>query len=369
MFNYNSNYPVGLDISDTSLKVTQLNKIVDRIKIQALGRVNLNEGVLRQGEVINKNELLKVIKNLLENPQFGKITSNEVVACLPENKTFIKYIDIEKGPNNLENVIEFEIEKHVPMSLNDIYYDWQLIDTSQNHYHVLIGAAAKNIVDQYAKILSEAGLSVVALEIEPVAVCRSLLSEENGKYKGPFDKNYIIIDIGAIKTSLTFYAKNAILFTMGVPISGTEITKQISDILKIELNQAEKAKLICGFDESKAKGVVRNILSDVIEDLIKKINNAIEFYSTHFPEHGPITEIILCGGGANIKNLGSVINVATQIPTSVGNAARHVINSDFKKIVNQVTKNKLKKINGDSGTTYATAIGLGLRNLFVNNDD
>jgi len=123
-----SPYPVGLDISDLSLKLVQLNKIGDKIKIQAVGRTELEPGLIKNGVIRNKVKVIKAINKLLANPNIGKISSNEVVACLPEEKTFIKLIEIKKSLNDINEKIETEIEKHIPLPIDKIYYDWQIIE-------------------------------------------------------------------------------------------------------------------------------------------------------------------------------------------------------------------------------------------------
>jgi len=369
-------YPMGLDVSDSSLKLIQLNKIRDKIRVQAIGRADLREGLFHKGEVINKAEVVKAIKELVNKPLYGEVSTTEVVACLPETSTFIKLIEVEKSPNNLENIIEAEIEKHVPLAVDDIYYDWEIVKKLRDKLQILIGVAPRKLVDNYTSILNDAGLSVVALEVEPVAICRSMLAEENQKYKGTYENNSIIIDLGAVRTSLTVYSKNTILFTVSIPISGEEITREIAKALEIDLAQAEKAKIVCGFDESKAQGVVKNILTNVINDLTQKIKNAIDFYETHFSDRGPINHITLCGGGANIKNLYSIVNQATGIETSVGNALTNVdedkesfyrmmgksVRSESEK--NNKSKTKIYNISPDVNSTFTTAIGLALRGLF-----
>lgn len=373
MFSNNSTYPIGLDISDTSLKLVQLNKIRDKVKIQAIGKTDLKDGLFDKGEIVNKDVVIREIKALVGKPSFGKVSSSEVVACLPETRTFLKLIEVERSPNNLENLMEAEIEKHVPMSLDEIYYDWEVVKKTRDKQFILIGAAPRSIVDQYTSILTEAGLSVVALEIEPVAICRSLLLEENPKLKHDFDKNYVIIDFGAVRTSLTLYSKNTILFTVSMPFSGEDITQKIATALEIDLAQAEKAKIICGLDESKAQGVVKNILANVINELTAKINEAIEFYKQHFGDRGPISQILLCGGGANIKNLYSVLFDSTKIGTSIGNALVNMdeteenLNRIFSKSSESSKKTKAKpiKLDQEVNSTFATSIGLALRSILL----
>ncbi len=376
-FTNNSTYPIGLDISDLSLKLIQLNKSGHKIKIQALAKTNLPKGWMENGEIKNEKGFANAINKLINNPDYGKVSSEEVIACLPETKTFIKLIEVERTANPLSDIIATEMEKYIPMSINEIYYDWQVMEEYSDKQYVLIGATPKNIVDQYTLLLDKAKLSIVALEIEPVAICRSLLAEESNTYTEKGNINYGIIDIGAKRTSMIIYAKNSILFTFSMPISGEEVTKKIAEALKINISQAEKAKIICGFDESKAEGIIKNILSQTINDLVKRIKEALAFYNQHFPGYGQINKILLCGGGANIKSLGKIITKETSIETTVGDVLinlknahkqlhhilteKHTLNITLSK----KEKDKIISKTQSAWSTFATAIGLALRGIFI----
>jgi len=376
-----SSYPIGLDISDLSLKLVQLNKIRDKITIQAIGRVNLPQGLIEGGEIKDKEKVINAINKLITNPSYGKVSSEEIIASLPETKTFIKLIEVARTPNPLTEIIANEIEKHIPMAAEEIYYDWQIIKENPDKQLVLVGAAPKDIINQYTELIDEAKLSTVALEIEPVSLCRSLLAEENPKFEGKTNNNYGIIDIGAMRTSMIIYSKNTILFTASMPISGNDITSSIAQTLDIKTAQAEKAKIICGLDESKAKGIIKNILADMIEELINKISEAIEFYNDHYQEHGPINQILLCGGGANINNLTDIISKAINIEVRQSDplinlaeakekfskilTEKHSLEISLIKKQNSKKQPKILTISQDTSLTFATAIGLALRGIYI----
>ncbi|MBU0722274.1 pilus assembly protein PilM [Patescibacteria group bacterium] len=377
-----SSSPIGLDISDLSIKLVQLDKSRDKIKIQALSKLNLPQGIIVNGEIKNKAELIKAIKKIIADPLYGKVSSEKVVACLPESKTFIKLIEIQKSPNHLADIIGSEIEKHVPMELNEIYYDWQIIEELTDKYLVLIGATPKNIVNQYTDLLDQAKLSPIALEIEPISICRSLLKEETFSLKpiAGDNLNYGIIDIGANHACMIFYSGHTILFTVSMPISGEEITAKISQTLDLTKEQAEKAKIICGLDENKANGVIKNILTDNLKNLMEKIKEAISFYENYFNQRGPLNQILLCGGGANMLNLKKIISKKFSVEVKLADALTNLSEEknefdeifaekhtlDFKLIkLDSDDKQKNLSIKQNSSATFATAIGLALREIFI----
>ena len=370
--------PIGLDISDSSLKFVQLKSSGNNIKIQALGCKNLEKGIIDNGVIKQPEIVVKKINELISKPNFGSINTNEVVACLPKDKTFIKLINMDKTPNNLIDVMENEIEKHFPLSGKEMYFDWQIVKEHDQNYDVLIGAAPKNIVKQYIAILTKARLSVVALEIESAAISRTLLKEEARKYSGPLDKNYCIINIGAENSQMSIYSQGTIVMSVSIPISSRETTDEIAKTLEIKPEQAEKAKFICGLDKSMANGIVHDILLAMIENIISRIQIGLDFYYKRYSGRGNITKIILTGNGANVKNIDKIFSEKLSIPAEMGNIYTHLDESKEKFSKNFIVYDTIKpddkkknneeknaSIQGNNELIYTTAIGLALRKIFI----
>jgi type IV pilus assembly protein PilM len=360
-----------------SLKLFQLQRLGKKIKIQAISRLDLPKGLIEGGVIKNQPEVLAAIKQLIAKPKFGRVSQTEIVACLPETKTFIKLIEVEKTPNDFEATLRAEMEKQIPFSFEEIYYDWQIISETSSARQVLVAAGSKEIVNQYADLINKTGIPLSALEVESVPICRSLLAEEHIKFKAPSKTTYGIIDIGAQRTSMTIYSEKTLLFTMSIPLSGDKITEQIAKILKLDFKLAEKAKIICGLDEHKAQGIVRDILSDMINELINKIKGVIRYYQDHFPGHGPLNKILLCGGGANIENISQILSQALSIEVAPGDPLTNLNESREKLLPTMIETHQIaheelatpdKKtlsVTQDTSLIYTTAIGLALRGIFI----
>lgn len=167
---------------------------------------------------------------------------------------------------------------------------------------------------------------------------------------------------------------------MSLPISGEEITAKICQALNLTQEQAEKAKIICGLDETKANGVIKDILADTIKNLTAKIKEAIVFYENYFSQRGQLNQILLCGGGANITNLDKIIGQEFPIEVKLADAltnlneAKDKFNEIFMEkhsldlktvMINQSDKEKNLSIKQNSSATFTTALGLALRGIFV----
>ncbi len=77
----------------------------------------------------------------------------------------------------------------------------------------------------------------------------------------------------------------------------------------------------------------------MINNLIAKIKEAINYYQKHLPEYGQLNQIILCGGGANINNLDQILAQALSVDVKIGNS---LINMGVAK--EQLIKNFIKGI-------------------------
>ncbi len=373
----------GLDISDLSIKLVQLKKNKGKRKIQALGKYNLKPGIIDKGVINKTDELIKAIQEIIRKPIFGNINSKNVVASLPENKVFIKSIELDNSPNQLKDLVLPTLEANFPYELDEIYYDWQLLHHNHQTQQVLVAAASKKIVDSYIDVLQAANLSVLALETESMAVCRCALMEESPNYKKKETKTYAIIDIGSKRSTMTIYANNTIILAMSLDVSGQSITNTIAETLQINISQAEKAKIICGLDKDKAEGIISDILSSMIKKMTEKIKQILLFYGDTHPDLNPIDIIYLSGGGSNIKDLDKVLGANLKLEIKNADAfinldekinkfnlsltETHNINLDLLKKKKSKKKNNKKSslsTKQNSALDYTTAIGLALRYNF-----
>lgn len=363
-----SKYPLGIDIADLSLKLIQLKKVRHSITVQTLSKVIVPEGYINVGVIKNQTGVVDLLKKLTEETIFGKTTSREVIACLPETKTFTKLITISSSEKNLSEAVNTEIEKNVPFELSDINYDWQLIKKDSESQKILIGVVPKNIADDYYNLLTKADLLPIVLEIEPMAIARSILPPTYDA-----EGTTLIIDIGATRSGLIAYADNTILFTISLPVSGKKYTEIIAKKLNLSLSKAEAGKVICGLDPKLAHGTVVKILAEMTEELVSKIKEAIKYLHANYPEYTSIGKIWLCGGGANMKGLAEILTKKLKINTAVSNVFVNINISQRKKnkyfheelIASKKSSAKQYKRKQNFSLAFATAVGLALRGIHV----
>jgi len=351
-----SKYPIGIDISDSTIKLAQLKRSGHKITIQAISRVKLPEGIVLSGIIKKNDELATYLKKAIEQPIAGKITSCEAIICLPETKTFTKLIKIKNSGQKINDFILNEIEKNIPYHLKEVNYDWQVINKNKNILEILISATPKKIAESYYNAVKDAGFFPTVLEPEPLAISRALLPMGQ-KIKGAG----VIVDIGTKYSNFIACAGNTVLFTASIPTSGEQITKAISEKLKISWEQAESAKIVCGLNQAQIKEIAE-------KELAQKIKRGFKYLSDNYPEYSNVAKIHLCGGGAYIKGLAGVLSEKLNIPVEKGNIFANIELNQKKE--NQffsrefVTSKKLtpdNKVTKNFSLIFTTAIGLAIR--------
>lgn len=345
----------GLDFSDLVLRLVQFKRISKKIELHCYNELPLPTGVISEGEIKNQAKLKESIKKLLATAQGAKLNTKYVIASLPERKTFIKVIEVPKmAKGNLNDTIGWEAAQHIPMNLEEVYLDWQVVgeEKDSGKLKVLVGVAPKNLVDDYTKVLEEVDLKPLALEIESVAILRSLIKEKEIAAEAK-----LIIDIGRERMTLIIYDQGTIQFTASTSaISGRAMTETIASKLNLNSSQAEKAKIIYGLEAKKEGGQLIKALEPIVDQLVIKITEVINFYNNHFSNPNKLKTIVLTGGSSQLKNLDFFLKQKTGLKIEKANP-----------LVNLTLEGK-RTVPQEKILSFPTAIGLALRGIDSNDN-
>ena len=119
----------------------------------------------------------KLLDKTIKTAQGEKIKTKNVITVLPEQKTFIKLIEVSTvDDDQLDEAIREEVVNHIPLNIDEVFWDWQIIKKDSDTTKLLIGAAPKGIVNSYTSFLEKSNLIPNALEIEAAAIIRSLIN-------------------------------------------------------------------------------------------------------------------------------------------------------------------------------------------------
>ena len=317
----------GLDISDSFIKIIKLKKKRGFLQPVSYNEKKVEPGVIKNGIVQDENAFIKTVKDALSDIKGEKIKTKYVIASLPEEKSFLQVIQMPiMKEEELKAAIVFEVENYIPLPVDQVYLDFQIINPVAghlDHLDVFIIAVEKTIIDPYVSCLKKSGLVPLALEVETQSIARALVKDETSL--APL----VLIDFGEDSADFIVFSGRSIRFTSSIPVSSRQITGAIS----AELNEP------------------------ILEELVINIKKYSDFYSEHHShehllENKSIEKIILSGGGANLKGLDSFLFQKLNISVELGNPWINFSPKLKKFALPEVQKKSL---------SFAAAIGLALR--------
>lgn len=361
----------GLDISDLNLKIIKLKKKGKNFSLVSFGEGEIKPGIIKGGEIKDEDKLAETIKESLKKVRGGKLRTKYVVASLPEEKAFLQVIQMPKmAAEDLKSAVVYETENYIPLPIEQVYLDFQIVSPLYNHLDhldVLIAALPKDTINPYISSLKKAGLQPLALEIESQAVARALI--KNGVTNRPV----LLIDFGANRTGFVVFSGRSLRTTSSILVSSNHFTELIAKNLKINFTEAEELKIKYGLEEKiqlKIKdektekkierGKVFDALIPALVDLTQQIKKHLDYYETHAShEHLPpdgkgVSKILLCGGGANLKGLPELLTLELKIPVELGNPWVNILPEGQKEV---------PKLPFAKSLSFTTALGLALREI------
>ena len=197
------------------------------------------------------------------------------------------------------------------------------------------------------KVCAELNLELLAVAVEPFAVCRACLGDDADS-----NLSSVVMDIGGGTTDIAIVDDGGVEGTKMFGIGGRSFTHQIAEGLGVDFNTAEEFKLNPSspdLNENARKKMESAILGN-LEVWISGVQLALEEFD--LLEVLP-NKILLCGGGAGLVPLQELLATADwyiDLPFSRRPVVHLVDSSDLPGVVNRST--------AELDHSFVTAVGL-----------
>ena len=334
---------VGLDIGSQSIKIVEVKKDGNVLRLNASGIIWYN-GV-SPDQSTNIKELIALSEAIKKLHRETKVTSKDVYISLPESLVFTRTIKFPMlTDQEIASAIKWESEQYIPIPVSEAIVQYQIIERRENasppEVSILLVAAKKDLVEKYVKLVQMAGLNVVGVETELLALVRAL---------APMDKNTVILDFGSKSTDIAISNKGQLGFSRSIFTAGDALTRALAKGFGINVQQAEQYKKTYGLSQTQLEGKVKQVLDPVVKLVADEIKKAIQFYQGE--EKGePPTSVIVTGGTAGMPELISSLSETLEMEIVMGNP--------FAKL--SLDTATAKKLQGFA-PVYSIAVGLALK--------
>lgn len=152
------------------------------------------------------------------------------------------------------------------------------------------------------KVCAELSLDLLAVAVEPFAVCRACLGDD-------LDSNFsgIVMDIGGGTTDIAVVDDGGVEGTKMFGIGGRSFTHQIAETLDVDFETAEKYKLAIK-NPAKVPADIKDKMLIAIRRNLAVWLSGVEITLEEFNLTDMLpNKILLCGGGAGLNELQDVL--------------------------------------------------------------
>jgi len=337
---------VGVDLSEVSLRFVKIApKKSKGYDIVDFGEYSIPEGAIALGRIEKPDVLREILYRLKKEHNIKFVRSS-----LPESLSYLADIDISTVKNSdLYESIELQIEEHIPISLVDAAFDYQIVDADKNKpgmTTVIVSAVPKNVVQSYRDVFDSAGISLLSLETDSTALARSVIPEGS-------TETTMILDLGRIKTGVYIVSRGFVSFVSDIDIGGKDISNALSKGLNISSEEAKELYKKLEQNEKPEKEA-HEIIASVFSELEEEVNKHFIFWHTHKDKDGQKKEkvgrVVLGGSGATLFGLQDYLSATLHIPVDVANVWGNLFSFD----------ENIPKITFHESLLYSTAIGLAM---------
>jgi type IV pilus assembly protein PilM len=294
---------IGVDIGTSYIKLAQIthgqNKVLD-----TYGIVNIGGKIGTENTESSIHDTAALLSNLMEQ---ARVSTKRCVASLPNSSVFTSVIDMPAmTTRELESAMQFEAKKYVPLPFSEVNLSWSIISQSEETktLKVLLIAVPKQVKNNYIRLFELAGLELEIIEIEALALIRSLIIDAT--------KNSVIIDIGAKATGLNVIKNGLLQLTRNMNIGGDTITDRIAQSLNVTPARAEQFKKDFGVSES-------DFLPEAIKPVLATIKNEVKQLLSIYQSHNlHLDNIVMVGGGSQLPGVTQAFD-DLGLPVTLGN--------------------------------------------------
>ena len=344
---------LGLDIGRQFIKMVTVEKVKDGFKVLDAGtRLVPEPNSAYDPEKIDKTHWVMAVKELFRqqglNPKKVKVLTTGISGS---NASVKQITTMEMPSDELESAMTFEARKHIPMDGTDAIIDYQIIGSNElevDKIDVGLVACTKGVLHGHMELIKDCGLKPGVVDVNPIAISNAFTLVKDL----PEDGLVVLLDIGAVSSSLVVYGKGKQFFTRDLPIGGHHFVKELSQRKEISYIEAQDLLYKGGLvavgsvetdEPSTGVGIAeRTVYDNLVEDL----RRSLRFYAKQTGQSF-FLKLFLLGGGGETKGLSDFITSKLNIECTSFDPFENIEGNDSISLTNK--------------SQYATAMGLSIR--------
>lgn len=255
---------LGIDIRGGFLCHALLSKTFGRIQLLDWGIDDLPAEEKNAPGAL-KEKLTGLVTRLPKRPAF-------VTVGLPRRLVTMRSVSMPAvGEEELQGILDYEVERHVPFPLEETQYDFQVLVRDAEQATVLLAATRKEEIGRYLALLEEAGIKPTALGVSTFASLNALLyNQERGAapLRAIIDLRDGEVELGLTKKGIFRYSR---YLALGPAAPLDLLVPELSTLFgQLEANGSQHAGRISIAGPSAGRG-------DLLHHLAERTGLEVEF--------------------------------------------------------------------------------------------
>ena len=316
----------------------------------ALGVEPLPGGAIVDGAIVDRDAVTDAIRKVFAD---HAIRNPRVALSLAGNAVIVKRITLPgMRPDELRTSIYWEAKRCVPFDVEDVNVDYQVLApaeaVSERGLDVLLVAAKKDRIAEYADAVTRAGRIPVVVDVDAFAV-QNAYERSHGSEPG---SAVVLLNAGAAATTLSVVQGGQPLYAREVAIGGNAYTEALQQALGVGFGDAELLKAgtpAAGRTHHEAEPVLRA----VTDDLVMEVARTLDLFRAANPG-SEIRTLVLSGGTSRVAGLARALEGALDTPVAPLDPFR-----GMAVVEGRVSEEQVAEL----GPLAAVAAGLALRRV------
>jgi type IV pilus assembly protein PilM len=288
---------VGLDIGSGLIKVAVIDHSKREPELVRVTVTPLLADAIVEGEVMDPGIVAEAIQAALSN---AGVTTKEVVTAVGGRDVIIKKISIERVKEaQARELMRWEAEQHVPFDMESVELDFQILDPDGDgvEMSVLLVAAKRELIQSKIRVLTDAGIEPVIVDVEPFALHNAFEVNHPDAMNGVVG----LLNIGHDVANINILDDGVPLLTRDLTVGTRRFREDLQRERGLSADAAQQ--LIQGYDRSPH-------LDSIIESRGEEIAVGVERAAAYLAQNsraGAMRALYTCGGGSRIPGLNEML--------------------------------------------------------------
>lgn len=347
---------LGVDIGTSSIRLVELEKSGGGFALSNYGQIDLDriESDMpklskRAVSVFSTDEIAEMIQTILIN---AKIKTRQCAFSIPDFSTFFTAFSLPPmTEKELPEAVAFEARQHIPLPVESVAIDWQLVAGeagSPEKLEVTVAAIPNEIIAQYRQIAEKAKLEVVLMEAEMFGLAQALVPKDEARC-------ICLIDIGSQSTVCSLVEKQILRYSHSFDRGGSYLTEELVRRLPVSQEVARDIREVYGLKlitlaDPEIKGKIKAVLREVLAPVFREVDIMLGDYQRL--ANSEVAKIVLSGGIGGIAEIRELFADYFKKEIEIANPFKDI---DYPPAL----ENDLKNI----GPAFAVAAGMAQRGL------